>query len=522
MSLLWLRVGFTQNSNDCSGAIKICGDGIISTNATGAGTQEILSNACSGNENNSIWLEVELVKSGTLGFNIIPESLNNNIDYDFWIFGPNVTCDNMGNAIRCSTTNPVMAGLDYNITGMKDGLDDVSEGPGDDGDSYIKSLEVEAGETYYVLIDRFAGESSFRLEWTGTATTGESPFPQGPETNKPQDLFECAPNNTSAEFLLNNQAQISNDQNVEISYHLSLADATDNISALPPNFTTSESREIFTRVENKGNGCFDIVSFHAVVTQGPRVQETLVMERCDLDDSGTEIFDLRELNNLTPIDTPVNYNFSYHLSKDDAENSLNLLDYNYQSTGEIIYVRTEEKQDPSCYSVSEVTLQINTPPRQQVVGIIQPQVNSNFNTVTLKIPEHQNYEFSIGNSEGPYQTSTTFTNVPAGFQTLYIRDSKACAIIETEIAILGYDNYFTPNNDGFHDTWQIKGIEKTAESNASIFILNRYGKLLKNMDISSDGWDGTFNGKPLPADDYWFRVTLKNGQEFNGHFSLKR
>ncbi|RWW96760.1 T9SS type B sorting domain-containing protein, partial [Flavobacterium cerinum] len=43
------------------------------------------------------------------------------------------------------------------------------------------------------------------------------------------------------------------------------------------------------------------------------------------------------------------------------------------------------------------------------------------------------------------------------------------------------------------------------------------------------GWDGTFNGNPVPATDYWFTVTYPEtvgttviNKEFKAHFSLKR
>jgi gliding motility-associated-like protein len=45
------------------------------------------------------------------------------------------------------------------------------------------------------------------------------------------------------------------------------------------------------------------------------------------------------------------------------------------------------------------------------------------------------------------------------------------------------------------------------------------------------GWDGTFNGSPVPATDYWFTVTYPEtvgstgvtvNKEFKAHFSLKR
>ena len=60
-----------------------------------------------------------------------------------------------------------------------------------------------------------------------------------------------------------------------------------------------------------------------------------------------------------------------------------------------------------------------------------------------------------------------------------------------------------------------------------IYIFDRYGKLLKQLSPLGSGWDGTFNGKPLPATDYWFTVKYEEpGTEiiktFRAHFSLKR
>jgi gliding motility-associated-like protein len=56
-------------------------------------------------------------------------------------------------------------------------------------------------------------------------------------------------------------------------------------------------------------------------------------------------------------------------------------------------------------------------------------------------------------------------------------------------------------------------------------LFDRHGKLLKKISPESEGWDGTYNGQPLPADDYWFTVTyIENGQEkiFKSHFAMKR
>ncbi|MFV0541323.1 MAG: T9SS type B sorting domain-containing protein, partial [Aestuariibaculum sp.] len=48
---------------------------------------------------------------------------------------------------------------------------------------------------------------------------------------------------------------------------------------------------------------------------------------------------------------------------------------------------------------------------------------------------------------------------------------------------------------------------------------------LKTLTHTSIGWNGTYNGENMPADDYWFVAkVIQEGKPFNvkGHFSLKR
>jgi gliding motility-associated-like protein len=88
---------------------------------------------------------------------------------------------------------------------------------------------------------------------------------------------------------------------------------------------------------------------------------------------------------------------------------------------------------------------------------------------------------------------------------------------------INYPLFFTPNGDGFNDTWNIVGLAN--QPNTKIYIFDRYGKLIKQISPTSNGWDGTFNGRPLPSTDYWFTVTYEEDsqtKEFKAHFSLKR
>ncbi|NGY38365.1 T9SS type B sorting domain-containing protein [Flavobacterium sp. XN-5] len=147
---------------------------------------------------------------------------------------------------------------------------------------------------------------------------------------------------------------------------------------------------------------------------------------------------------------------------------------------------------------------------------------STINTVTVNVTGQGQYEYSIDEPSGPFQTSNFFDNVPAGIHDVYINDINGCGTVSTPISVIGVPKYFTPNNDGYNDYWNVKGITTNFNANSTIYIYDRYGKLLKQLIPTAEGWDGTFNGLPLPSDDYWYTVKLEDGREAKGHFSLKR
>ena len=147
---------------------------------------------------------------------------------------------------------------------------------------------------------------------------------------------------------------------------------------------------------------------------------------------------------------------------------------------------------------------------------------SNNNTLTVLVTGEGDYEYAIDNEFGPYQDSNVFENVAPGLHTVYVRDKNDCGIVDEIVSVIGFPKYFTPNNDGFHDYWQVYGITPQFQAESVIYIFDRQGKLLKELDPLSRGWDGTLNGYKLPSSDYWFAVTLEDGRVFKSHFTLKR
>lgn len=147
---------------------------------------------------------------------------------------------------------------------------------------------------------------------------------------------------------------------------------------------------------------------------------------------------------------------------------------------------------------------------------------SSSNSISVSVSGTGDYVFALDDELGVYQVESTFTNVAAGIHTVFVKDLNGCGITPKEVAILGIPNFFTPNQDGYNDTWNIKGVNASFNAKTIIQIFDRYGKLIKQISPTGAGWDGTFNGNPMPATDYWYAVQLEDGRVMKGHFSLKR
>ncbi|QBZ98926.1 T9SS type B sorting domain-containing protein [Flavobacterium sangjuense] len=276
--LLFLsNLAFAQEPNDCATALIVCGNGAFSSNATGSGTvQEI--NSCGGFENNSIWLEVNIVQAGTLGFNLIPDDPDINVDYDFWVYGPNRVCGALGSPLRCATTNPFEAGLSNNLTGMNGSTLLTQTGPGSDGNGYVRWLTVTPGQTYYIAIDRPIGDGGFQIQWTGTATLGTGAFPSPPSANAIPDVLTCSNTPNVGIFDLSALSSSINSDTTgnTITYHTSTADANDGVNALPNIYSnTSNPQTICARVTDNIAGCYSIVCFNLVVNLVPNASVSI-------------------------------------------------------------------------------------------------------------------------------------------------------------------------------------------------------------------------------------------------------
>ncbi|WP_345291153.1 T9SS type B sorting domain-containing protein, partial [Flavobacterium hankyongi] len=136
----------------------------------------------------------------------------------------------------------------------------------------------------------------------------------------------------------------------------------------------------------------------------------------------------------------------------------------------------------------------------QALDVVTSEYFADVMSINVMATPAGNYEYSLDG--GDYQSSSVFTDVTPGEHTVTVRDVHQCGDISITTTLIDFPRYFTPNGDGYHDTWNISALQ--GQSNSKIHIFDRFGKLLKEIRPSSSGWNGTFNGQDLPSTDYWF------------------
>lgn len=131
--------------------------------------------------------------------------------------------------------------------------------------------------------------------------------------------------------------------------------------------------------------------------------------------------------------------------------------------------------------------------------------------------EGQPIRYSIDGG-ATFQDRPTFDGLDPGVYGLVVQDD--CTVYETDVLVGGLPAFFSPNGDGRNDRWKLENSRFFTGYTLDIF--DRYGRLLARLFEGDPEWDGRSGGRPQPADDYWYRLTLPQGRVIQGHFALIR
>ena len=122
-----------------------------------------------------------------------------------------------------------------------------------------------------------------------------------------------------------------------------------------------------------------------------------------------------------------------------------------------------------------------------------------------------------------WQSSNIFDNLPSSFYDIRVQDNNHCIDVEQTYldASVGIPSFFTPNGDGFNDTWVLTGLYMYPDSKVAVY--DRYGKELFTSKGAICEWDGVYGGRLLPSDSYWYVVYLGEGfPVLKGCVTIKR
>ncbi|QKX07253.1 T9SS type B sorting domain-containing protein [Aquimarina sp. TRL1] len=350
----------------------------------------------------------------------------------------------------------------------------------------------------------------------------------------PMEIMECDIDGNGKELfdLTANASRILGTQNASdyvITYHESEEDAnefkTANVEIDTPSSyeNLSEEQTIWIRIADHTQTCFEVASFEIktivldVTSQVTMLDEYIIC----LDEEGTRL-------NLLPVDriavglVASEYNFQWYRGEtvDPANEITGAIQSEYFPLTAGTYTVQAIHTGTGCSFSRTTTVVPSYPPVEAVIDVVSGAF-SNRATIAVSVSGNGTYEYQL--NTGEWQSSNTFTAVEYGTHIIRVRDTYSCGEISVDLTLTAdYPSFFTPNGDGWNDSWAIP--EKQGISILDTSIFDRHGKLIRKLRTGSN-WDGTYNGKLMPSSDYWFKVTyIENNitKEFTSNFSLIR
>ena len=351
-------------------------------------------------------------------------------------------------------------------------------------------------------------------------------FYDKPEIGTPSNVSTCDENSEFVDLTVTTEDLISpnpgNIDDYEVNYYASEDDiAFGEIIRQPRFYTFQDGKTIYAEVVDKANGCAsEIISFQLEIFDFPEV---------DLSESVIVCVDL-EMQVLNPVSIGVDLGPDYSYEWRDGNEILSTDPiYNIDQIPADMNLDLVIGHIPS---VCDITRSMEILPVSRPASINVDITGSDFGEGFTVIADPDGFigedyaSFVYRLDNDAWQDSNIFSDVPPGSHTVSVRELNGCgSTTSEEFFLVGYPRFFSPNNDGFNDNWNL--ISDRNIDIKRLLVFDRYGKLIIKLDPANKGWDGTYNGSELPADDYWFRVEFIDGKtgeyrEYMANFTLMR
>ena len=457
------------------------------------------------------WLQVQ---AGEDYYLLINNFSNSNSGFSIQFSG-NIFVTNPFDALDCSIINnllgpPIAACDNQNIVLDATTSNVVSYTWYMDTGGGFLPIVGETGPTLQVLVSAFYRVEVITISMNNIISDVQVGFTPAPTTGPLVDEIVCSDLGVFDLSQKDSEALGTQDPNeVVVSYHGTMGDATAGTNALPTQYSINVgSQTIYVRTASVQNpNCFDASQqFQLDIVASPVLSFP------------TEVFICEASSGIVIGETSPDAQFVY--SWDTGENTASIT---VSQAGTYTLTATNSQTGQiDCISSRAVNVIVSETPQITDVLVDGLQQNNRVEVLTNIV---DGLEYQLDGQA--FQSSNIFNNVAPGMHIVTVNDPAGCGMDTETIVVVGFPKFFTPNGDGANDHWHIIGVSTLV--NPVVHVFDRYGKLIKQLNENSLGWDGTYNGTSLPSSDYWFKLSYmdNSGQTveakfINNHFSLRR
>lgn len=330
-----------------------------------------------------------------------------------------------------------------------------------------------------------------------------------------------------------NNDLVLGDQNAEdfhISYYSSQEDADlkQNVIENPENYSkeTTGCDTIYVRIENEGlSECYATASFE-ICAADVDVGSPADLEVC-FDE--TNAFDLSStIDEILDGQSPEDFSIAFYTSAENAQNAENPIEdpTNYQPEEDTatIYFRVDAQTDIDCFEIGSFEIRFYFIDLLEIGLQYDVCMDESFNLTQIEqdldLEENQEiagfYE-SLDDFEADLKIQNPADYMLSNQETeVYIKvqgEGMICPVaysvllsqVECELFI---PEGFSPNGDGFNDSFEISNLNNFSDYNLKIY--SRYGRLVYDGKPGDSAWDGTAkNGDDMPTGVYYYVLDLK-------------
>ena len=331
------------------------------------------------------------------------------------------------------------------------------------------------------------------------------------------------------------------DNNQKIAGHIDVTGTTDTFSNLPP----SPKDTYYQLVIKDSNGCVMTKTLTFEVVEFPDINVNYVEKEGTCEANTNDYKDYLVVKFRSPeVDfSKITYSLNGTATRTTFVRTLGNVGYIEEFDRTVVSQTIEVHYDTTvpvsghCTANKSFTIDLYVPltltdTTSSATAINTVQVEANGGTVTnLKgytyyyngVDRGDSTTYKINHND-PERIAPDGTRIK--IVSVMVKDANGCTAtltLEVPYHDIEVPNFFTPDGDGENDVWKPRYLDNNV--NARIYIFDRYGRRLANL-APGEGWDGQYDGRSMPAGDYWYIIEINDQlydkRQFYGNFTLYR